>query len=133
VFRGDVLRKLRLAAGLTQAALGARADAGISWQRISAWERGIEQPGPVYIPLLAAALGVDPFELLVGGRAQPTLQTLRLAAGLSLTALAEASGVSYSRCQRFEQGTAPMPSDAAARLAGVLGVPIKKVETAAVR
>lgn len=133
IFRGDVLRALRVEAGLTQRKLGDLTVPTISWHRISLWERGVEQPGPVYIPLLATALSISPLDLLVGGRDEPTMRTLRLAAGLSLKAMSAASGVSYSTCQRLDQGTGRLTPDSAASLAVALGVTTAEIKSAAER
>ena len=104
---GARLRSLRVArlrtlAGWTQAELAT--ELGLGRRRAGQWERGLEQPQPRYLPLLAAALQVEPLELLTVDRHNPPLQALRLAAGLTLTEVAAASGIPYSSYHRLEHG-----------------------------
>ena len=60
---GDVLLRLREAAGLTQRELADRA--GASQKSVSSWEAGERVPSPAALARLAAALGV-PTEALAG-------------------------------------------------------------------
>jgi transcriptional regulator with XRE-family HTH domain len=62
---GQRLRAYRLAAGLSQEGLGRRL--GVDVASVSRWEKGVNRPRT---PLhrLAEALGVEPGELLPGGR-----------------------------------------------------------------
>ena len=61
-FDGDLLRRLRMGAGLTQAELGQRV--GVSAAAVSAWESSVCCPRPKRMPSLARSLGVEPLELL---------------------------------------------------------------------
>ena len=60
--RGDRVAELRKAAGLLQTDLAA--ELGTRVRRVGEWERGEQQPQPRSVPALAAALKVDPLELL---------------------------------------------------------------------
>jgi transcriptional regulator with XRE-family HTH domain len=59
------LRRLRLAAGLSQMQLGDRA--GLHFSEVSRLERGLRDPRLTTIVRLAGALQVPPAELLPGG------------------------------------------------------------------
>lgn len=61
---GANLRRLRLAAGLSQMQLGDRA--GLHFSEISRLERGLRDPRLTTVVRLARALGVPPAELLPG-------------------------------------------------------------------
>jgi DNA-binding XRE family transcriptional regulator len=58
---GERLRAYRLAAGLSQRALGRQA--GVSGGAVSEWERGLKRPRPSFLRRLAGALGVAPAKL----------------------------------------------------------------------
>jgi DNA-binding XRE family transcriptional regulator len=58
---GERLRAYRLAAGLSQRALGR--EAGVSGGAVSEWERGAKRPRPACLRRLAGALGVEPAKL----------------------------------------------------------------------
>ena len=94
-----------------------------AWEsRIGAWERGIDTPSATYIPTLARVLGVEPLALFDVDPAAPSFTALRMAAGLTLQALSEATGISYTSLHRMARGVARVPDDAAERLAETLGV-----------
>jgi transcriptional regulator with XRE-family HTH domain len=126
--RGSLLMQLRQEAGLTRAAVARHVGVWDS-ASVAAWERGKQQPAPVNVPLLAAALGVAPLDLfeVVGA---PSLGMLRRAAGLTLTELAEQAGVPYTRCQRIETGLMVPTGDDVARLSTALGVRHKVLRAA---
>ena len=120
--RGGVLARSRKAAGWTQAQLAAQLG-GAGRLRVGQWERGLEQPQPRYIPRLAAALHLDALELLDVDAQKPPLQALRLAAGLTLTEVAAATGMAYSTYYRLENGLVranphPETTDAVAHALG---------------
>jgi transcriptional regulator with XRE-family HTH domain len=100
-FSGARLAAARLAAGLTQEQLGGAI--GSDQARVSEWERGLFSPRPELIPAVAAAVGVKPLALLDAAPAGPDLESLRLAAGLSLQAIADAAGSSVNRYRRMER------------------------------
>ena len=100
--RGDRVAELRKAAGLLQTDLAA--ELGTRDRRVGEWERGEQQPQPRSVPALAAALQVDPLELLDVDPDDPPLLALRLAAGLTLTEVVDASAVPYSTYRRLEGG-----------------------------
>jgi transcriptional regulator with XRE-family HTH domain len=62
------LRALRVARGLTQRMLAARA--GMSISTVSRFELGLWLAEPKHVMKLAAALGVDPVELVEGTNGQ---------------------------------------------------------------
>ena len=94
-----------------------------AWEnRIGAWEWGIDSPSATYIPTLAQVLGVVPLALFDVNPAAPSFTALRMAAGLTLQALSEATGISYTSLHRMARGMAKVPDCAAARLAETLGV-----------
>ena len=101
--RGQRVARLRTLAGWTQQQLAAELGAS-GRRRIGQWERGLEQPQPRFVPLLAAALQVEPLELLTVDRRDPPLLALRMAAGLTLTEVAAASGIPYTSYHRLEHG-----------------------------
>jgi transcriptional regulator with XRE-family HTH domain len=118
-FQGSVLRAQRLRLGLTQRELAERAD--LAWPgRIAAWEGGADQPSAAYVPELARALGVNALFLYGAAAEDPDFKALRLAAGLSLRALAAASGVPYTTCQRIERGVSRPNDHTVAQLATAL-------------
>lgn len=126
-FRASALRAARVRGGLTQEEL-ARLVGVRDIGRISVWERGIDQPGPAVIPRLAQALGVDPSELF--DSSEESLEVMRRAAGLTLMALGERTGLGYKRVRRIERGlTSPAPDDID-RLASTLGVTQTRVRSA---
>lgn len=129
--RGDRMAELRRAAGLRQSDLAAQL--GTLDRRVGEWERGEQQPRPHYLVALAAALDVDPLELLDVDLAAPPLLALRLAAGMTLRELAEASGIPFSSYRRFERGVgrAAPGGDVVAALASALGVTPQQVQRAA--
>ena len=131
-FSGSRLATVRVAAGLTQERLAQIL--GTEQTRVSEWERGATTPRPALIPELAAAVGLDALEFLAADPASPSLEDLRLAAGLSRQALAEEIGVSLPRYRRLEIGaTRRDPSEAlVGPLARVLAVPAVTVRQAIV-
>jgi len=99
-----------------------------AWEnRIGAWERGIDTPSATYVPTLARVLGVEPLSLFDADPAAPSFTALRLAAGLTLQALAEATGISYTSLHRMARGVARAPDDAASKLANALGVTVAQL------
>ena len=94
-----------------------------AWEsRIGAWERGIDSPSATYVPTLARVLGVAPLALFDVDPAAPPFTALRMAAGLTLQALSEATGISYTSLYRMGRGVSKVPDHAAERLAETLGV-----------
>jgi transcriptional regulator with XRE-family HTH domain len=90
--------------------------------RISAWERGVDAPTAPYVPLLARALTIDPLILFDVDPAAPPFAVLRIVRGWTLSALAEETGLNYSSLHRWSRGVAPIPDEAAARLAKALRI-----------
>jgi transcriptional regulator with XRE-family HTH domain len=148
-FRPSVLTEARQRANLTQLELAARAEAAeppgrqpvfnddparerarriAAWEnRIGAWERGIDTPSATAIPTLARVLGIEPLSLFDVDPAAPSFTALRLAAGLTLQALAEATGISYTSLHRMARGVSKVPDDAARKLARALGVSVPQL------
>lgn len=129
--RGARLAALRRAAGLVQSDLAVHL--GTVDRRVGEWERGEQQPRPHYLVAIAAALDVDPLELLDVDPQDPPLLALRLAAGMTLRELAEASGIPFSSYRRFERGVgrAAPGGDVVDALASALGVTPQQVQRAA--
>ena len=144
-FRPAVLLDARERAKLTQLQLATRADEATehrhspakgdaaaeqarrirTWEsRIGAWERGIDAPSAPYIPTLARLLQLEPLSLFEVDPSAPPFTALRLAAGLTLQALAEATGISYTSLHRMVRGVSRLSGDAAEQLAGTLGVTV---------
>lgn len=99
-----------------------------AWEsRIGAWERGIDAPSATYIPTLARVLDVEPLALFEVDPAAPPFTALRLAAGLTLQALAEATGISYTSLHRMVRGVSRLSGQAAEQLAGTLGVTVPEL------
>lgn len=132
--RSQRVARLRTLAGWTQQQLAAELGAS-GRRRVGQWERGLEQPQPRFVPLLAAALQVEPLELLTVDRQDPPLLALRLAAGLTLTEVAAASGIPYSSYHRLEHGLVVAdPAAATAKaLARTFGVTNDQILRAAAR
>ncbi len=135
-FRPAVLLAARERAGLTQLQLATRADEATphkhvrtkqsrseeaarrirTWEsRIWAWERGVDAPSASYVPTLAKLLDLDPLALFEVDPAAPPFTAVRLAAGLTLQALAAATGVSYSSLHRMVRGVTQLPDEAASK------------------
>lgn len=133
-FSGSRLAASRAAAGLTQERLARRL--GTEQTRVSDWERGATTPRPALIPELAAAVGLDALEFLGADPAEPSLEDLRLAAGLSRQTLAQMVGMSLDRYRRLEIGAtrrdppAPLVEQLARRLA-VPAVTVRRAVEAA--
>ncbi len=101
-FSGARLAAARIAAGLTQEGLARVLHT--SQRRISDWERGMIAPRPELTPKLAAALGLDALELLGADPEAPSLEDLRLAAGLTMDQVAQRLRISRSRYRAMEIG-----------------------------
>lgn len=99
--------------------------------RIRVWESGHERPRPRFVPRLAAALGIDPLDLLDVDPGDPPLAALRLAAGLATNEI-HAPGVSVMTYVRLEDGrTGANPSAAVlSAVARLLRVDVPRVEAA---
>jgi transcriptional regulator with XRE-family HTH domain len=100
---GAALRRARLNAGLTLREVAAELEVA-DGARVGAWEHGLEQPHPSFIPKLARTLNLPVTALLVGNGMKPGLAELRLAKGLTITELAANSGIPRTSCHRLEQG-----------------------------
>jgi len=81
--------------------------------RVGAWEHGLEQPHPRFIPMLAKVVKLPVMDLLVGKGFEPTLADLRLTKGLTLTEFASSACIPRTTCHRLEQGvSARIPGQA---------------------
>jgi transcriptional regulator with XRE-family HTH domain len=109
---GAALRKARLNAGLTLREVAAELKVA-DGARIGAWEHGLEQPHPSFIPQLAKAVNLPVTALLVGKGLKPRLADLRLAKGLTLSELAANAGIPRTTCHRLEQGVGTRTPDQA--------------------
>lgn len=129
-FSGARLAAGRLAAGLTQEGLAQQLNS--EQTRVSEWERGVMTPRPEVIPALAAAIGMDALEFLAADAASPTLEDMRLAAGLTMQAVADRLGVSLRRYRGLEIGSTRRDpaEEVVERLAHTFAVPMVTVRGA---
>ncbi len=133
-FSGSRLAAGRLVAGLTQERLAQLMHT--EQTRVSEWERGGVAPRPALIPRIAAAIGLDALEFLAGNSTSPSLEDMRLAAGLTMDELAAQIGISRNRYRGIEVGaTRREPAkELVDALARVLAVPtttvLRAIETA---
>jgi transcriptional regulator with XRE-family HTH domain len=107
---GTALRQARLTAGLTMSEV-AEAVGVADGARIGAWEHGLEQPHPRFIPKLAKVLDLPVTALLVRKGLEPSLADLRVTKGLTLTELASSAGIPRTTCHRLEQGVSARDPD----------------------
>ena len=115
--------------GITQAELAVRIGhrgAGA----ISQWERGQHRVDVGSLAAIAAALAVDPLDLL-DPDTPVTLALLRARAGLTQTATAAAVGISRTSWARIESGQRRIWPDEIDPAARTLGVTVDQVVTAA--
>lgn len=129
-FSGSRLAAGRLAAGLTQERLAQLMHT--EQMRVSEWERGVMTPRPGLIPKLAFAIGMDALEFLAADAASPSLEDMRLAAGLTMDEVAERLGISRHRYRVVEIGSVrrdPAP-EVVERLAHIFAVPVVTVQRA---
>jgi transcriptional regulator with XRE-family HTH domain len=110
----------------------ARAIGTAGRERISQWERGVEQPQPKLLRAVADVLGVDPLELMDIDGETRTLRDLRIAAGMSLRDARVAARLPYTTYYRLEQGTgvAAPSAKVVSQVARALGVPVSAVQSA---
>lgn len=89
-------------------------------------------PRPEVIPALAAAIGMDALEFLAADAASPTLEDMRLAAGLTMQAVADRLGVSLRRYRGLEIGSTRRDpaKEVVERLAHTFAVPMVTVRGA---
>ncbi len=151
-FRPSALLEARQQAGLTQVQLAALAVAAATptdlarddpeeqarrvdaWaSRISAWEGGVDAPSAPYVPNLARVLGLAPLAFFVVDPAAPTFTALRLAAGKTIVALAESTGISYTSLHRMVRGVSRLSDTSAEQLADALHVTPAEVVAAIAR
>jgi len=109
---GAALREARRNVGLTLSEV-AEVVGVADGARVGAWEHGLEQPHPSFIPKLAKAVSLPATALLVGKGMKPGLADLRLAKGLTITELAANAGIPRTRCHRLEQGIGTRTPDKA--------------------
>lgn len=131
-FRSSALRRLREGLGLTRQQLAERAGVR-SGDRIGSWERSVDQPSASHVPRLARVLGVRVVDLYDVDSADPPLAVLRIAAGLTLAAMSEVTGLPYARCQRLDKGVTVLDEEVAGRLALALDVSAEQLRRAARR
>ena len=129
-FSGSRLAAGRVAAGLTQARLAQLLQT--EQTRISEWERGVMTPRPNLIPKMAVAIGLDALEFLAADPAMPTLEDMRLAAGLTMRDIAVQVGISLKRYRLIEIGATRRdpPPQVVDDLARIFAVPVVTVRRA---
>ncbi|MGH3737260.1 MAG: helix-turn-helix domain-containing protein [Micromonosporaceae bacterium] len=124
------LRDARQQRGLSQRELAELV--GVYGSDISAYETGRTRPDPATLRRLAAALDLDPLDLL-DPDTPVSLPVLRSRAGLTQAAVAAAAGLSRSTYAAIERGDTRLDSDRAARIAGALSASVDQVTQAAGR
>jgi transcriptional regulator with XRE-family HTH domain len=129
-FSGSRLAAGRIAAGLTQERLAQLLQT--EQTRISEWERGVMTPRPNLMPKLAAAIGQDALKFLAADPASPSMEDMRLAAGLTMREVADALGVSLRRYRGIEIGATRRdpPEQVIDELARIFAVPAVTVRRA---
>ncbi len=129
-FSGSRLAAGRVAAGLTQERLAKLLHT--EQTRISEWERGVMTPRPNLIPKMATAVGLDALEFLASDPAMPTLEDMRLAAGLTMRDIAAEVGISLKRYRLIEIGATRRdpPPQVVEDLARIFAVPAVTVRRA---
>ena len=129
-FSGSRLAAGRVAAGLTQERLAQLLHT--EQTRISEWERGVMTPRPNLIPKMAVAIGLDALEFLASDPAMPTLEDMRLAAGLTMRDIAAQVGISLKRYRLIEIGATRRdpPPQVVEDLARIFAVPVVTVRRA---
>ena len=129
-FSGSRLAAGRVAAGLTQARLAQLLQT--EQTRISEWERGVMTPRPRLVPKLAAAIGLDALEFLAADPAAPSLEDMRLAAGLTMRDVSAQVGISLKRYRLIEIGATRRdpPPQVVDDLARIFAVPVVTVRRA---
>lgn len=129
-FSGSRLAAARRAAGLTQQRLAQLVKS--EQTRVSEWERGVMIPRPNVMPRLAAAVGLDALQFLAADPNSPTLEDMRLAAGLTMQEVADQLEISLLRYRGVESGsTRRDPSgQLVAQIARIFAVPAVSVRRA---
>jgi transcriptional regulator with XRE-family HTH domain len=127
-FRTELVQEARERLGLSRSELAELA--GVTRERVWAWERGRDQPTASVVPPLARALGLSPMDLLDVDPDRPTFAALRIAAGVTLQDLAHRTGIPYTRVHRIERGTSSASAQDVAALSRVLEVPAKRLRVA---
>lgn len=129
-FSGSKLAAGRVAAGLTQERLAQML--ATEQTRVSEWERGVMTPRPNLMPKLAAAIGMDALNFLAENPDAPSLEDMRLAAGLTMQEVADLLGISLRRYRGVEIGsTRREPSDdLVSELGRIFAVPAVTVRRA---
>ncbi|NLD76310.1 MAG: helix-turn-helix transcriptional regulator [Acidimicrobiales bacterium] len=102
LFSAQALVHARRQAGLTQAEVARRLGLA-GGERVSTWERGLAAPqNPKQLHALAAALNVQPIDLLNPNHQGGGLRWYRTLAGMSVAELALAAHVSAATVKRWE-------------------------------
>lgn len=112
-------------AGITQAELAARIGHRTAGA-VSQWERGLHRVDVRSLTAIAAALGIDPLDLLTP-ETPVTLRLLRARAGLNQEQVAKAAGISPSSWARIEAGRRQIWPDELDGASRALGVPAGRV------
>ncbi len=129
-FSGSRLAAARHAAGLTQTRLAELLHT--EQARVSEWERGVMTPRPNLVPKLASAIGMDALEFLAADSGSPSLEDMRLAAGLTMQEVAAKLETSMWRYRGIEIGSTRRdpPKWLLEGLARLFAVPVVAVQQA---
>lgn len=128
-FSRSAARRARTLTKLTADAGAARV--GVAERTVLRWERGESFPTSHHLGLLAEVLDAAVEDLLP--RRAPCTRTMRdhrHLSGLSLTTVADRSGLSPSAIVRLERGTCALALDAASTLARVYRTTVEEVQRA---
>lgn len=132
---GQMIRKARKHAGLTQTELGRKI--GVSGSMIGQWENDLRNPKPASIAKLTAATGVDIVESLESQRFDAhnpmkdmfnDIRKARKAAGLTQEALAKKLNVNRATISKYETGEISPTIDQLRNIANALDVPLISTE-----
>ncbi len=114
------MRRAREARGWSQGRLAAELDLAVI--TVSSWERGLQAPEPPTFVLLAAALHLQPGELLDTSSDRWTLTELRVVRGIHQQTAAVSAGIGPSRLSQIEAGYERLREPLRSRLAALYQV-----------
>lgn len=127
-FDHGIFARLLAASGKTQERLAV--ECSVTKSVVSHWLSGRNKPAPQHAPRIAAALGVDVFELAGKTVETADLVDLRMAAGLIGVAAAEQSGLKRSQLNTLEAAISPPKPHHLEALAAPYGVDLDQIKRA---
>jgi len=127
-FNAAAMRRAREARGWSQGRLAAELDLAVI--TIYSWERGTQAPEPPTFVLLAAALDLQPGELLDTDSDQWTLAELRVVRGIHQQTAAANADVRPNRLSQIEAGYERLREPLRSRLAALYNVTEEVIDQA---